>query len=286
MKTYKCKNIRNIVLAGHGASGKTSLAEAMIFATGGTDRQGKIADGNTVCDYDPDEIKRKVSLNTSIAYAEWKDVKINIVDTPGQFDFIGGMYEGIRAAETVVITVPAKDGVQVGTIKAYREAKKQGKATMFVITKLDEENSSFYHVLEDLKTNFGPSVCPIIVPFDKFGKVESYINLLEMKAYSYDKGKAAEVEMPASENRIKGLRAAMAEAIAETDEELMMKFFENEGEDFTEAEIIKGLHDGVDQGIITPVVCCAAEKMESVDKMLDTMIYIIGRASCRERVST
>ncbi|MBR5088822.1 MAG: GTP-binding protein, partial [Ruminiclostridium sp.] len=142
MKTYKCKNIRNIALAGHGGSGKTSLTEAMLFASGGIDRMGKIADGNTVSDYDPDEIKRKVSLNTSLAYAEWKDVKINIVDTPGQFDFIGGMYEGIRAAETVAIAVPAKDGVQVGTIKAYREAKRLGKATMFVVTKLDEENSS------------------------------------------------------------------------------------------------------------------------------------------------
>ena len=275
MKTYKCKNIRNIALAGHGASGKTSLTEALLYVSGGIDRQGKIADGNTVSDYDPDEIKRKVSLNTSIAYAEWKDVKINIVDTPGQFDFIGGMYEGIRAAETVVITVPAKDGVQVGTIKAYREAKKLGKATMFVVTKTDEENSSFYRVLEELKSNFGSSVCPVIVPFDKPGTVESYINLFEMKAYKYSGGKAEEVEMPASENRIKGLRAAMAEAIAETDEELMMRFFENEGEDFTEAEITKGLHDGVDQGNITPVVCCSAEKLESIDKVLDTMIYML-----------
>lgn len=275
MKTYKCKNIRNITLAGHGGSGKTSLAEALMYISGGLERMGKIADGNTVCDYDADEIKRKVSLNTSLAYAEWKDVKINIVDTPGQFDFIGGMYEGIRAAETVVITLSAKDGVQVGTIKAYKEAKKQGKATMFVVTKLDEENSSFYRVLEDLKANFGPSVCPIMVPFDKFGTVESYINLLEMKAYKYENGKASEIEIPASENRIKGLRAAMAEAVAETDEELMMKFFENEGEDFTEAELIKGLHDGVDQGIITPVVCCSAEKLEAVDKLLDTMIYML-----------
>ena len=275
MKTYKCKNIRNIALAGHGGSGKTTLAEALMYLSGGIDRMGKIADGNTVCDYDPDEIKRKVSLNTALAYAEWKDVKINIVDTPGQFDFIGGMYEGIRATESVIITLPAKDGVQVGTIKAYKEARKQKKATMFVVTKMEEENSSFYKCLEELKTSFGPSICPIMVPFDKYGTVESYINLLEMKAYKYENGKATEVPMPASENRLKGLRAAMAEAIAETDEELMMKFFENEGEDFTEAEIIKGLHDGVDQGIITPVVCCSAETLAAVDKLLDTIIYML-----------
>ncbi|MBQ8612649.1 MAG: elongation factor G, partial [Ruminiclostridium sp.] len=118
MKTYKCKNIRNIALAGHGGSGKTSLAEALMFVSGGLDRMGKVSDGSSVCDYDPDEIKRKISLNTSLAYAEWKDVKINMIDTPGQFDFIGGMYEGIRAAESVIITLPAKDGVEVGTIKA------------------------------------------------------------------------------------------------------------------------------------------------------------------------
>ncbi|MGN0657343.1 MAG: GTP-binding protein, partial [Ruminiclostridium sp.] len=275
MKTYKCKNIRNIALAGHGGSGKTTLAEALMYLSGGIDRMGKIADGNTVCDYDADEIKRKISLNTALAYAEWKDVKINIVDTPGQFDFIGGMYEGIRATESVIITLPAKDGVQVGTIKAYKEARKQKKATMFVVTKMEEENSSFYKCLEELKTSFGPTICPIMVPFDKYGTVESYINLLEMKAYKYENGKATEVPMPASENRLKGLRAAMAEAIAETDEELMMKFFENEGEDFTEAEIIKGLHDGVDQGIITPVVCCSAETLAAVDKLLDTIIYML-----------
>lgn len=276
MKTYKCRNIRNVALTGHGGSGKTSLAEALMYVSGGLDRIGRVADGNTVCDYDPDEIKRKISLNTSLAYAEWKDVKINLIDTPGQFDFIGGMYEGMRAAESVIITLPAKDGVQVGTVKAFREARKQKKATMFVVTRMEEENSNYYKCLEELKTNFGPSVCPIVVPFDKYGTVESYINLLEMKAYTYDaNGKPTEVPMPASENRLKGLRAAMAEAIAETDEELMMKFFESEGEDFTEAEMIKGIHDGIDQGIITPVVCCSGDTLAGVDMLLNTIVYML-----------
>ncbi len=276
MKTYKCKNIRNVAFAGHGGSGKTSLIESMLYKSGEIERMGKVSDGTTVCDYDPDEIKRKISLNTALAYAEWKDVKINIIDTPGQFDFVCGMHEGIRAADSVVITLPAKDGVQVGTIKAYKEARKQGKTTMFVVTRMEEENSNFYKCLEELKTNFGPSICPIVVPFDKYGTVESYINLLEMKAYTYDKtGTPTEVEMPASENRLKGLRAAMIEAIAETDEELMLKFFENEGEDFTEAEIIKGLHDGVDAGTITPVVCCSGDTLASVDMLLDTIVYML-----------
>ncbi len=279
MKTYKCKNIRNIAVTGHNGSGKTTLAEALIYKSGGHDRMGRVADGTTLTDYDQEEIKRKISLNTSLAYVEWKDVKINLIDTPGQFDFAAGMYEGINAAESVAITLTAKDGVQVGTIKAYREAIAQKKATIFVVTKMEEENSNFYKVLEDLKTTFGPSICPIVVPYDKNGTVESYINLLEMKAYTYDKnGTPTQVEMPASENRLKGLRAAMAESVAETDEELMMRFFENEGEDFTEAEIIKGLHDGVDSGAITPVVCCSSEPLAAIDMILDTMVYMLPSA--------
>ncbi|MCH5325259.1 MAG: elongation factor G [Eubacterium sp.] len=275
MKTYKCKNIRNIALAGHGGSGKTSVAEGLLYKCGEIERMGKVSEGSSVCDYDADEIKRKISLNTALAYCQWKDVKINILDTPGQFDFAAGMYEGISAAESVVITLPAKDGVQVGTIKAYREAVKRGKATMFVVTRMEEENSNFYKCLEELKTEFGPSICPIVVPFDKYGTVESYINLLEMKAYTYDNGVPTEVEMPASENRLKGLRAAMAEAVAETDEELMMRYFENEGEDFTEAELIKGLHDGIHNGDITPVVCCSGDTLAGIDMMLNTIIYML-----------
>ena len=161
MKAYKCKNIRNIALAGHGGSGKTTLAEALLFKSGAIDRMGKVTDGNTVCDHDPEEIKRKISLNTSLAFAEWKSHKINIIDTPGQFDFIGGMYEGVRAAETVIITVTAKDGVQVGTIKAFNEATKQGKGKVFVVTKSDEDNADFAKTLQSLKDKFGSSVCEL-----------------------------------------------------------------------------------------------------------------------------
>ncbi|MCL2694053.1 MAG: elongation factor G [Oscillospiraceae bacterium] len=161
MKTYKCKDIRNIALAGHGGSGKTTLAEALLFKSGGTDRMGKTVDGNTVCDHDPEEIKRKISLNISLAYTEWKNTKINIIDTPGQFDFIGGMYEGIRAAETVIIALSAKDGVGVGTIKAFNEATKQKKAKVFVVTKGDEENADFAKTLAGLKDKFGSAVCEL-----------------------------------------------------------------------------------------------------------------------------
>ena len=274
MKTFSANNIRNVVLAGHGESGKTALAEAMLFKCGLTDRMGSTAEGNTVCDYDAEEIKRKISINASIVNMEWKNTKINVIDSPGQFDFVGGMYEGTRAAESVIITVNGKDGVCPGTIKAYQLAVKQDKARMFAVTCMEVENSDFYRVFTQMKTVFGASVCPIVVPYDKNGPVEAYINLLTMKAYKYDtKGVPTEVEMPASENRIAGLRAAMAEAVAETNEEFMDKFFNEE--EFTQEELVKGIHDGVANGTITPVVCCANDTLSGVDMLLDAVVNVL-----------
>ena len=272
--TFTADKIRNILLAGHGGSGKTALAEAMLFKSGATERMGNTNEGSTVSDFDPEEIRRKISINTSLAATVWQDTRINIIDAPGQFDFIGGMYEGIRAAESVVITVNGKDGVCPGTIKAYNLAAGQNKARMLAVTCMQVENSDFYKVHTQLKTVFGPSVCPIVVPYDKNGPVEAYINLLTMKAYKYDsKGVPTEVPMPASENRIAGLRASMAEAVAETNEEFMEKFFS--GEDFTHDELVKGIHDGVASGAITPLVCCANDTLSGVDMLLDAVVSML-----------
>lgn len=272
--TFTADKIRNILLAGHGGSGKTALAEAMLFKSGATDRMGSTNEGSTVSDFDPEEIRRKISINTSLAATVWQDTRINIIDAPGQFDFIGGMYEGIRAAESVIITVNGKDGVCPGTIKAYDLAAGQNKARMLAVTCMEVENSDFYKVHTQLKTVFGPSVCPIVVPYDKNGPVEAYINLLTMKAYKYDsKGVPTEVPMPASENRIAGLRASMAEAVAETNEEFMEKFFN--GEDFTHDELVKGIHDGVASGAITPLVCCANDTLSGVDMLLDAVVSML-----------
>ena len=274
MKTFTADNIRNVVLTGHGGSGKTALAEAMLFKCGLTERMGNTADGNTVSDFDAEEIKRKISINASIANMVWNDTKINVIDAPGQFDFAGGMYEGMRAAESVIVTVNGKDGVCPGTIKAYKLAEKNNKARMLAVTCMEVENSDFYRVFTQMKTIFGPSVCPIVVPYDKHGYVEAYINLLTMKAYKYDtKGVPTEVEMPASENRIAGLRAAMAEAVAETNEEFMDKFFNEE--EFTQEELVKGIHDGIASGSITPVVCCANDTLSGVDMLLDAVTKML-----------
>ena len=273
MKAYDINKIKNIALAGHNGSGKTSLAEAILYKAGASDRLGKTADGTTVCDYDPEEIKRKISIGTSLASFEYNDYKINLLDTPGLFDFAAEMTEGIRAADTVLITVSAKSGVKVGARKAYDEAVKQGKSKMIAVTKIDDKDANFFNVLTELKTVFGPSVCPVIVPVISGGQIVSFVNLIEMKCYKYDgKGNAVETDMPTAdisekfEYRVEGLVAAISEAVAETSDELMEKFFE--GEAFTQKELIDGIHDGMNRGIITPVVCTSAADLSGIDMLL------------------
>ena len=260
MAQYSAEYIRNIALAGHGSAGKTSLAEALLFRAGATDRLGKVLDGNTVCDFDAEEIKRQVSVSLAVAPLNWKDMKINLIDTPGLFDFAAGMYEGVRAADNVLIALSGKSGVSVGTEKAYRMAKNAKKPSMFCVTKLDRDNADFYKVLEQLKTEFGPSVCPVVVPVYESRDVVGYINLIAMKAYAYDgKGTAKEVPMPGTGHRVEGLINAISEAVAETDEELFEKYFS--GEQFTAEEILSGIKKGVKDGSITPVVCWVSSSL-------------------------
>ena len=276
MRYHSSKNIINVCLAGHGGSGKTSLAESLLFYSKATDRLGKISEGNTICDFDPEEIKRKTSVSCAVAPFEWANYKINLIDTPGLFDFAGEMCQGIKACDCVLITVSGKSGVTVGAQKAYDLAIENDKATMIFVGKMDSEHADFYKVFEELKTNFGPSVCPIVVPFVENHKVTCYINLLDMKAYSYSGGVATEVAMPDFGHRLDGLIAAVSEAVAETDEELMEKYFS--GEQFTKDELIKGIHDGVKTGKITPVFCGCALNLDGIDMLLDGMTYLMPSA--------
>ena len=164
MRQYLAGKIRNVAIAGHSGSGKTSLAEALLYKAGITDRLGKTADGNTVCDYDPEEVKRKCSVSSTVAPFPWGSVKINLIDTPGLFDFAAGFYEGVRAAGNVLITVSARSGVTVGAEKAYNLAQKMGRSKIIFVNKMDADHADFYKVLEELKATFGPSVCPLVVP--------------------------------------------------------------------------------------------------------------------------
>ena len=272
MKQYSAKNIRNVALVGHAGTGKTSLAEAAFFLSGKSDRLGKILEGNTVCDFDPEEIRRKASVSLALLPVEWKDTKMNLLDTPGLFDFSGGMSEGIRAAGSAVIVISGKSGVTVGAEKGFRAAHKKGIATLFFVNKIDNENADFYKVFEELKATFGPMVCPIVVPCYKEGAPTCYVNLLEYKAYTYSGGKATEVPIPDMGHRLDGLRTAIYEAVAETSEELMEKYFS--GEEFTPDELILGLATGVRKGDIAPVFCGSATELQAVDQLLNGMIWL------------
>lgn len=267
--------IRNIMIAGHNSSGKTSLAEALLFAAKATDRLGRVEEGNTTMDFDPEEVRRHVSLSSAVAPVEFDGVKMNLIDVPGLFDFELGMYEGIMAVESVLIAVSARSGVTVGAQKAYRLAEKCGKARMIYIGKLDAEHADFYKVFEQLKAEFGPSVCPVVVPHMD-GKSVIYVNLIENKAYSYMAGKPTEVPMPDMGHRLEGLKAAMHEAVAETDEALMEKFFE--GEEFTQEELTEGIRLGVKTRAITPVLCGVSTTMEAADMMLRYMKKLLPSA--------
>ena len=274
---------KNIALAGHAGSGKTTLCEALLYQSGVTERIGKITEGNTVSDYTAEEIKRKSSVYTTLSTIRTDALQVNLLDTPGMFDFAGEMTEGIYGSDCTLITVSGKSGVRVGTQKAYDCAVALGKPRMFVVTKLDDDNANFYNVLTDLKSKFGSTVCPVVVPVIADRKIISYVNLIEMKAYRYDEaGKAVETEMPTaavSEKmgyRMDGLIEAFSEAVAETDEALFEKFFS--GEPFTQKERIDGIHNGIKTGIITPVTCVSAATLAGVDMLMKELELLVPSA--------
>ena len=253
------------------------MAESMIYLAGLSDRIGKIADGNTVLDYDPEEIKRKVSVITAVAPIEWKNTKINIIDTPGLFDFEGGVREGMRAADSALIVVSGKNGVDVGTEKAVKLADKMGLTKMFFVNGLCDESARFYRVFETLKSTFGPAVCPVIVPYIQDGKANVYVNLFEYKAYKYENGKMSQTDMPDMGDRLEGLRVDIKEAVAETSEELLDKFIM--GEEFTPEEIILGVSQGVKDGSILPVFCGDAQNTFGINQLLDSLTWLAPSAA-------
>ena len=253
---YASKDIRNILVAGHAGCGKTTLTEALLYMSGATERMGRVEDGTTASDFDPEEVRRKASLNSSIVPVEYEGIKYNLIDVPGLFDFETGAAEGIMAAESVLICVSGRSGVTVGAEKAYQLALKHNKARMVFVTKADLENADYFKILEQMKIKFGPSVCPCVVPVRLDDGTVAYINLFSQKAFKYEGGKQVQIDLPDIGHRFEGLIQAMSEAIAETDEALMEKFFE--GEPFTTEEIVQGMAAGVRSGQITPVFCGSA----------------------------
>ena len=266
MKQYNAKDIRNVCIAGHGGRGKTTLAEAMLYIAGASDRFGKVSEGNTVMDFDAEEKRRHNSVASAVCPLEWRDRKINIIDTPGLFDFATGVSEGIRAAETVLIVTKSGSGVGVGAEKAYKAATARGMSKYIIVTGCDAENANFYKTVDAFQEGFGKKVCPVVVPYVVGDKVECYVNFLQNKAFAYKDGKATQVDMPSSE-RIDQLHEAFTESVASSDDELMMKYFD--GEEFTHDEIVAGLSKAVLEGTVMPMYACSAYTLEAVDLVLN-----------------
>ena len=252
---YTANSIRNIVLLGHSGSGKTALAESLLYMTGAIDRMGKNADGNTVCDYDPEEIRRNISISTAVVPLEYKNVKINLLDAPGGFDFSGAAIEALRAADAAILVCSAKDGITVGFEKAWKYCEERNMPRFIYISKVDEDNSDYNATFDALREKYGNKIAPVVVPiWDAAHKVTGIIDVVNKRAYEMQKLKRVEIAVPEGKDEvIEEFNYALMEAVAETDEELMDKFFAEEP--FTYAEMIKGMHQGVKDLSLFPVLC-------------------------------
>lgn len=273
MKTYAPDQIRNIALAGHASKGKTTLLEAMLHLAGATERAGKVADGNTVTDFDAEEKKRHISMASAVASIEYKSKKLNFIDTPGLFDFEQGAFEGLRAAETAVIVVSARSGLAVGAEKAFKNAGSRRMARVLVTTKMDDDRADFYKSFNGIVAQFGTAACPVVVPIISGGKVAAYYNMIDGKAYAYADGKRTESDaQPDDAPRFAAVQAVFTEAVASADEELMEKYFE--GEELTPEEKIRGLKAGVADGSIIPVFALSGLAETACDLLLDFLAEV------------
>lgn len=283
MKDYGVEKIRNICLLGHGGAGKTTLAEAMLYDAKATDRFGSVVAGNTVMDYDPEEVKRQISTGTSLAPIEWNGYKVNIIDTPGYFDFIGEMREGLRVADGAIILASAKDGVQVGTEKAWDEVVGQKIPRMIFISKIDEENSDFFKVFDQLQDKFGKNVIAFELPIIENGAFAGIVNVATMKAKRFSEKAFVDADIPANmKASVEKYREGIVEAVAETDEDLMEKYFA--GETFSEEEVLKGLQVGIKSGEITPVFCGSAVNHAGIKLLMDAIVNYIPAFNERGKV--
>ena len=255
--SYASKDIRNIALLGHGGNGKTSLAESILFLTGATDRLGSSAAGNSVSDYDPEEIRRQISISASTMYTEYQKTKINIIDTPGYFDFAGEVAQALRVADLGIICVSAKDGLNVGAEKAWKALSDAGLPRAIYISKVDEEHADFYKAFEQLREKFGPSLSPMSAPIMSGTKVTGLVDILARKAYKYEGKNRSEIPMPADmADRVEEMYSEIAENAAGTSEELMDKYLETM--ELSAEEIYGALGTGIADCEITPVFCGSA----------------------------
>ncbi len=277
--SYSAQNIRNICLLGHGGSGKTSLVESMLFLTGGSDRLGKVPDGNTVCDYDPEEQKRQTTISLAVAPVEYNGCKINVLDTPGAFDFAGEVMESLQASDAAIIVCSAKSGMSVGAEKAWKYCEERNMPRFIYISKTDEDNSDYNAAFATLRERFGKHIAPVVAPiWDADKKVIGIIDVLQKRAFEMGpKGERVEIDVPEDKlSVLDELYDALKESVAETSEEFMDKYFS--GEDFTYAEMIQGLRQGVKDLSLFPVVCGSATQGLGTRMLLDTIVELLPNA--------
>ena len=281
MKDYQAKNIRNIAVLGHGGEGKTTLVEALLYTTGVVDRQGRVENGTATTDYDPEEIRRQISISAALAPLEYKDTKINLVDIPGYFDFAGEMMGPLRVCEGALITVGAVGGLDVGAEKAWTQCDKSHTPRMIVINNMSRENANFEKALATITDKYGSHIAPIEVPIVEKGQFTGVVCVLENKAFTGEGKTLKEIPIPDFvSGEVESAREAIMEAAAGADEELMEKYFEEM--ELSPEDTMRGLRKGIMDGSVVPVVCCDSLTRVGLGKLLDNIVDLLPSPADRE----
>ena len=274
MKDYTSEHLRNVALIGHGGAGKTSLAEAMLFSAGSTTRLGRVEEGNTLSDYHPDEIERQISINASLLFTDWKNNKINLIDTPGYMDFTGEVKAALRVADTALLVVNAVEGVEVGTEIVARYTEELANGMLVVVNKLDQENADFERAVTQCKETISHDIVPVQFPLKQGLGFDSIVDVVRMKVLKYaagGNGKYTEQDIPAEvKERAQGLRQQLLELIAETDEKLLNKYLEEGG--LSDEEVAQGLRKGIRERKVYPLLCASSTENVGVSALLDFIV--------------
>ncbi|MDR7478100.1 MAG: elongation factor G [Armatimonadota bacterium] len=274
MKTYPVERIRNVAVVGHGGVGKTSLVEALLFCAGATERMGRVDDGTATTDFDPEEVRRKITINAATAPLEWRDHKVNLIDTPGYPDFVGEAHAALRVADAALFVVDALSGVQVQTEKLWKVADQHGLPRLVVVNRLDRENAQFARAVESLQARFGAHVVPLQVPLGSETALRGVVDLVGMRAFTYEGGRAREAELPEdARDEALSWREKLLERAAESDDALLEKYLE-QGE-LSEDELRGGLRAGVASGRVVPVVCAVATSGLGAQSVLDLVVDLV-----------
>ncbi len=283
MKVYSAEQIRNVALISHVGAGKTSLVDAALFDSGAVTRQGKVDEGSSISDYDPDELKRRMSLNTTVLPVEWKNHKINFIDTPGYADFAGEVKAGLRVADAALVVVTAEKGVEVGTELTWQFADERNLPRFVLVNKLDRENTSFDNALKSLRDKFGVKVVPLQVPIGEQSNFKGVVDLVTQKGYIFEGGnKVQEVAIPAElKDSISEYREQLIESAVESDDAIMEKFLE--GEELSDEEILSVVKKGTSSGQLIPVLCASSSKNIGVQTLLDAIVEYLPSAAAAQQ---